>query len=225
MKPGDVRANRALLRQAIGARPVFLQQVHGTRLLPLDASHARRRSRRRLHHHASGVACTIMVADCLPVLFTDESGTSRGRRACRLARPGGRGARADASRASARSGRRRWPGSGPASDPMPSRSARRSRRPSKPLRPRPPGASSLRSNAASGWPICRPGPPAPSRGRRRCSFTATTAAKPGARCQPVTLFLAPAGPRQRALRGLHLAGLKRLRPPASRLRARRLRVP
>lgn len=72
--PADVTANRALLRQAIGARPVFLRQVHGTQLLPLDASTPDGDAGDACATTASGVACTIMVADCLPVLFTDEEG-------------------------------------------------------------------------------------------------------------------------------------------------------
>jgi YfiH family protein len=72
--PADVAANRALLRQAIGARPVFLQQVHGIQLLPLDASTPDGEAADACTTRASGVACTIMVADCLPVLFTDEAG-------------------------------------------------------------------------------------------------------------------------------------------------------
>ncbi|AGU49245.1 putative multi-copper polyphenol oxidoreductase laccase [Variovorax paradoxus B4] len=73
----DVAENRRRLAQAIGARPIFLQQVHGTGLVALDAEPG-------IVGHgtpadactatAVGMACTIMVADCLPVLFTDESG-------------------------------------------------------------------------------------------------------------------------------------------------------
>jgi YfiH family protein len=72
--PADVAANRALLRNAIGARPVFLRQVHGTQLLPLDASTTDGEAADACTTSASSIACTIMVADCLPVLFTDEAG-------------------------------------------------------------------------------------------------------------------------------------------------------
>ncbi len=64
-----VAANRHILQRAIACQPVFLQQVHGTEVLELshdsvdglvaDACLTRQR----------GLACTIMVADCLPVLF------------------------------------------------------------------------------------------------------------------------------------------------------------
>lgn len=71
----DVRANRQQLQQAMGVQPVFLSQVHGTHVewlsphstqgLVADASMTRE----------PGVACTVMVADCLPVLFTNAQGT------------------------------------------------------------------------------------------------------------------------------------------------------
>jgi YfiH family protein len=68
--PADVTANRALLRDAIGARPVFLRQVHGTRLLALDAGTPDGGTADACTATVGGIACTIMVADCLPVLFT-----------------------------------------------------------------------------------------------------------------------------------------------------------
>jgi len=79
---GDLAAhvaeNRHRLAQAIGgARPVFLQQVHGTGLVALDAEAGivgDGTPADACTATAVGVACTIMVADCLPVLFTDESG-------------------------------------------------------------------------------------------------------------------------------------------------------
>ena len=72
--PRAVAQNRVQLGQALSVRPVFLQQVHGTAVAWLgdaaadgqvaDASVTARR----------GLACTIMVADCLPVLMTTLSG-------------------------------------------------------------------------------------------------------------------------------------------------------
>ncbi|OIN91706.1 MAG: laccase [Comamonadaceae bacterium CG1_02_60_18] len=90
--PAHVAANRAWFEKAIGARPVFLNQVHGTQVLQLEKRGRYPFSLWRkvkkgsvpfsLHAsqadacitHASGVACTVMVADCLPVLFTTEQG-------------------------------------------------------------------------------------------------------------------------------------------------------
>lgn len=72
--PAHVRVNRARLQEALGVRPVFLQQVHGTGLVSLDARSADGASADACTTTARGIACTIMVADCLPVLFTDEAG-------------------------------------------------------------------------------------------------------------------------------------------------------
>ncbi|VTU30201.1 peptidoglycan editing factor PgeF [Variovorax sp. RA8] len=72
--PADVAVNRARLRDALGARPVFLQQVHGTQLLALDARTPDGSAADACTATAAGIACTIMVADCLPVLFTDGRG-------------------------------------------------------------------------------------------------------------------------------------------------------
>jgi hypothetical protein len=72
--PGGVEANRARLHEAIGARPVFLEQVHGTQVLALDAATPDGSRADGCTTTDRGVACTIMVADCLPVLFTDAAG-------------------------------------------------------------------------------------------------------------------------------------------------------
>lgn len=68
-----VACNRARLVAAIGAAPVFLQQVHGTRVVRVSAADARPDA---AVHAADasitserGLACVIQVADCLPVLF------------------------------------------------------------------------------------------------------------------------------------------------------------
>ncbi|WP_295953751.1 peptidoglycan editing factor PgeF [Rhodoferax sp.] len=71
----DVQANRARLADAIAAQPVFLQQVHGRVVAHLTGP-----SQAPVVADASfttqpGIACTAMVADCLPVLFTDTRGT------------------------------------------------------------------------------------------------------------------------------------------------------
>ena len=63
-----VAHNRARLQRYIGGEAVFLQQVHGYRTLylpqdaiePADASCTTQ----------TGLACVMMVADCLPVLLT-----------------------------------------------------------------------------------------------------------------------------------------------------------
>lgn len=78
--PVHVAANRrTLARLTAPAQPVFLQQVHGTRVLRLqaDATHVAASQGAQADACLTtepGVACTIMVADCLPVLFAHASG-------------------------------------------------------------------------------------------------------------------------------------------------------
>jgi YfiH family protein len=79
-EPAAVEQNRRLLRANLPAEPAWLAQVHGTRVLDLssgydpltvseaDASIACRPDR----------VCTIMSADCLPVLLADCRGTQVG---------------------------------------------------------------------------------------------------------------------------------------------------
>lgn len=72
--PADVAANRATLQMALGARPVFLSQVHGTAVVSLDANSPHGTVADACISDQPGVACTVMVADCLPVLLTDRQG-------------------------------------------------------------------------------------------------------------------------------------------------------
>ena len=74
--PEAVAANRARLRQGLqGARPVFMNQVHGTAVLCLHAATPDGATADTAVCHQPGLACTVMVADCLPVLFTDAAGS------------------------------------------------------------------------------------------------------------------------------------------------------
>jgi YfiH family protein len=74
--PSQVAANRALLARALGAKPVFLQQVHGAAVLVLDGQTPHGRQADAAVTAQRGVACTIMVADCLPVLLTNTRGSA-----------------------------------------------------------------------------------------------------------------------------------------------------
>ncbi len=73
-----VAANRATLGQALGVRPVFLQQVHGTQVAVLNAEVRDGVVADGCVSAQRGLACTIMVADCLPVLMTTRSGQAVG---------------------------------------------------------------------------------------------------------------------------------------------------
>ncbi len=70
-----VAHNRRLLQDALGAKPVFLNQVHGTDMLALAHATSDGASADGAYTRNQGLACTIMVADCLPVLLCDAGGT------------------------------------------------------------------------------------------------------------------------------------------------------
>lgn len=78
--PQAVAANWAALGAALGAagdpvRLVYLRQVHGTVVQPLDADTPDGADADACTTTTPGVACSIMAADCLPVLFTNRAGT------------------------------------------------------------------------------------------------------------------------------------------------------
>ena len=70
-----VAANRTRLAQHIGAQPVFLNQVHGFDTVALDHSTPQGTRADACFTTQLLLACTIMVADCLPVLFCNRQGT------------------------------------------------------------------------------------------------------------------------------------------------------
>lgn len=73
--PLAVATNRQRLTDALGAvRPVFLQQVHGTEVLTLQLSTRDGLVADACLSTQPGLACTAMVADCLPVLLAHRSG-------------------------------------------------------------------------------------------------------------------------------------------------------
>jgi YfiH family protein len=72
--PAAVTQNRARVAALMPGEPRWLAQQHGTRVVdadtvsdtpPADASVA----------STAGTVCAIMIADCLPVLFTNRAGT------------------------------------------------------------------------------------------------------------------------------------------------------
>lgn len=77
--PQAVRTNRHRLQEILradtpNACAVFLQQVHGVDVIALDADSAQGQAFDACVTSAPGVVCTIMVADCLPVLLAHRSG-------------------------------------------------------------------------------------------------------------------------------------------------------
>lgn len=77
-----VAANRRRYAEALGARPVFLKQVHGTGVLQLDVATPHGAEADACFTRERGLACTMMVADCLPVLLADRAGTQVGAAHC-----------------------------------------------------------------------------------------------------------------------------------------------
>ena len=80
--PVAVAHNQRVVAEAIGAAPVWLNQVHGCGVVRLTAADARPDA---AMHEADacittepGVVCTVQVADCLPVLFAAPDGRAVG---------------------------------------------------------------------------------------------------------------------------------------------------
>ena len=75
--PAHVAANRNILKEQLhGARPVFLKQVHGTQVMHLDLQTIDGTVADACYTQTPKLACTIMVADCMPILLTDLGGTA-----------------------------------------------------------------------------------------------------------------------------------------------------
>jgi YfiH family protein len=68
-----VTHNRALLRQQLPSEPVWLTQVHGTRVINADHPQTTIQADACIATRA-GVVCAIMTADCTPVLLADSRG-------------------------------------------------------------------------------------------------------------------------------------------------------
>lgn len=70
--PLHVQANRAALVRALSARPVFLQQVHGVEVVELSIDTPDGLCADAAVSQRPQLACTVMVADCLPILLAHE---------------------------------------------------------------------------------------------------------------------------------------------------------
>jgi polyphenol oxidase len=78
--PQAVQRNLALLQAQLPAVPIFLNQVHGTRVVRLTEADLQTAAPQ---HTADacfttelGIACTAQVADCLPLLFAAPGGVA-----------------------------------------------------------------------------------------------------------------------------------------------------
>jgi hypothetical protein len=73
---GDLKdeAARRRLRALVPAAPAWLKQVHGTRVIDLDRERLREADAAVTRN--PGTVCAVQIADCMPVLFADEAGTT-----------------------------------------------------------------------------------------------------------------------------------------------------
>lgn len=71
--PAAVAENRRRLRAALACEPAWLRQVHGMDVVAADPSCTPQGDASWTSE--PGVGCTVLTADCLPVLFCDRAGT------------------------------------------------------------------------------------------------------------------------------------------------------
>ena len=77
-----VAENRRRFADTLQARPVFLKQVHGKGVVRLSRETPDATEADACWTTEPGVACTMMVADCLPVLLADAGGRVVGAAHC-----------------------------------------------------------------------------------------------------------------------------------------------
>lgn len=70
--PHSVKANRDRLQQRLTCRPAWLEQVHGIDVVEADPSQSLRAD--AAYSDQPHIACTVMTADCLPVLLCAADG-------------------------------------------------------------------------------------------------------------------------------------------------------
>lgn len=73
-----VHENQRRFAQALGATPVYLNQVHGADVVRLDGPRSDLPVADASVTTEAGLACTVLVADCLPVLFCSADGRAVG---------------------------------------------------------------------------------------------------------------------------------------------------
>jgi len=73
--PGHVAANRQIIKDMLRlpAEPVWLEQVHGTRVVKADQVETPEQADASFTDRP-GIVCAVLTADCLPVLFCGDRG-------------------------------------------------------------------------------------------------------------------------------------------------------
>jgi len=72
-EPSAVSWNRQHLRDVLGCQPVWLEQVHSS--VAVQAASGCRATADASWSETPGLACAVLTADCLPVLFCDRAAT------------------------------------------------------------------------------------------------------------------------------------------------------
>jgi YfiH family protein len=73
-QPMTVTANRQLLNRFVPSEPIWLDQVHGTKVVLAEQASCVPQADACIARTPNAV-CTVMTADCLPVLLCDREGT------------------------------------------------------------------------------------------------------------------------------------------------------
>lgn len=76
--PAAVTQNRAIVEALMPQKPRWLSQVHGTRVVIADdipGTQEQPTAADASVAHQRGTVCAVMIADCLPVLFTNREGS------------------------------------------------------------------------------------------------------------------------------------------------------
>ena len=73
-EPGLVEENRLIYQRQMGVKAVFFDQKHGTECVQIDHTTPNGLSADGAYTVERGLACTMMVADCMPLLLADAQG-------------------------------------------------------------------------------------------------------------------------------------------------------
>lgn len=73
--PAHVEKNRKLLRSELPAEPHWLKQVHGKRVVSCDEAQDLEPEADAVIGTKAGQVCAVLTADCLPVIFCNNTGT------------------------------------------------------------------------------------------------------------------------------------------------------
>jgi YfiH family protein len=68
---------RAKLHDIVPAEPVWLRQVHGTHVIDADTARGEPEADAAVARRR-GIVCAVLIADCMPVIITNEAGTAVG---------------------------------------------------------------------------------------------------------------------------------------------------